>query len=223
MSHRWARLTTTLGECHKSHTPAPKALMLTCGDDCIEADELASVLEPGAWRFHCTPGNVVPPHGAGFPAEEQVIEKAVGDVVQAIVVCGHSPCDVLRRLLEPAGVADDFLLRDWLDGAEAARQVVLADSSLSWAEACRSIVEENLRVQLAHLRTHPTVRASRLPVFGWLFDAANRRLLFEGQTGFDRTVALDPTQNRWLCRDHIRFCVRPSSRPCLSALRRYLA
>jgi carbonic anhydrase len=228
MTHRWTRHAATLGDNprpqpHELARP-PSALLLTCSGDCFAPAMLAPVLEPGAWRLHRTPANVVPPRGAGLAEEEAVIERAVADGVSAIVVCGHTPCAVLERLLDPSTASADFLLRDWLDAAEAARLAALADEPVCFARRSRALVEHNVRAQLAHLLTHPTVAASGVRLFGWVFDHAGGRLLCEGASGgFDRCVALDPDQNHWLRREYRLSRRQPPPAPSLGTHRRYLA
>jgi carbonic anhydrase len=225
MTHRWTRHAATLGQNPRGHeaAPAPSALLLTCSADCFAPALLAPALEPGAWRAHRTPGNVVPPRGAGFAEVEAVIEQALAGGAEAIAVCGHAPCAVLSRLLDPLGV-EEFLLRDWLDAAEAARLAALAEGSACLRRRARTLAEHNVRAQLAHLRTHPAVAAGRVRLFGWLYDHAAGRLLREGASGgFDRCVALDPDQNRWLRRDYRLARRQTPPLPSLGTHRRYLA
>lgn len=226
MNHRWTRQAATFGDNLRSaHNPAgrpPSGLLLTCSRDCFAPALLDPVLEPGAWRLHRTPANVVPPRGAGFSDEENVLERAVADGVSTIVVCGHVGCGVLDRLLASEQLEDDFLMRDWLDGAEAARRAVM-DSSLCLARQSRALVESNVRAQLVHLRTHPAVAASRVRLFGWVFDHSSGQLLCQGASeAFDRLAALDPEQNHGLRREYRLSRRVPSPFPLLSK-HRYLA
>lgn len=220
MNHRWSRLATHADPPIPSGgSTATGPLFVTCGHDCFPSDRLERALAPEAVRWHRTPGNVVPPFGAGFPGEEAVIGDAAA---AAIIVCGHSPCAVLDQLLD--GDIDDFLLRDWLGLAEAARRVVLADTSLSPTLRGRALVEHNLRAQLAHLRTHPRVAAGPVPLLAWHYDRLADRLLCQGPGGaFDRLAALDPAHNRWLRPGYIRGCRPAPPGPVLSRQNRYLA
>jgi carbonic anhydrase len=83
-------------------------------------------------------------------------------------------------------------VRSWLRNAEAARGVVAATRpGLDGSEAVQALVEQNVILQLAHLRTHPSVAArlaeGTLALHGWVyhietgeimvFDETQRRML----------------------------------------------
>lgn len=188
-------------------------LLLTCAADCFAPDALARELTPGAWLVHRTPGNIVPPFGAGHPVEEALLERAITEFgVGTVVVCGHHPCGVANHLLTPDAPADDFLLRDWLSHAEAARRCV---AGLDGAGGERAAAAHNVLAQLTNLRTHPAVAAAlahgSLRLWGWLHVG---ELLCSGTlpTAFDRPVVLQPDQNCYLRRE--RRQQRPSPLSC---------
>jgi len=181
------------------------ALIITCTEDCFDPAILARELAPATWLVHRTPGNVVPPHGTGHHAEENLLEWAVGELqIDTLVVCGHHPCGVARHLLTPDAPADDFVLREWLSHAEAARRCVLG---LSGADVLRSAAAHNVRAQLANLGTHPAVAAAlaagSLNLWGWLH-AGELFCPGSSPTCFDRRVAVQPEQNRHLRRERLR-------------------
>ena len=198
------------GELPFAPTPAdPRGLVIACSAECFAPELLALQLQPGAWLVHRTPGNVVPPYGAGYEAEERLLERAVGDLrVGAVVVCGHHPCGVASHLLREGEPAGDFVLRDWLSHAESARRVLAGGEHGEREAASRNVV-----AQLANLRTHPAVAAAlargELSVWGWLHAG---ELYFPGRdpTTFDRLVALHPEQNRHLRRERGQRCRRPA-------------
>jgi carbonic anhydrase len=184
-------------------------LLITCTAECFPPAALTAELAPGAWTVHRTPGNVVPPFGAGCPVEEKLLERAVTELqVGTLVVCGHHPCAIAAHLLEDGEPADDFVLRDWLSHAEAARRVVQGHDA-------RAAAAHNVLVQLANLRTHPAVAAAvaqgRLQIWGWLH-AGELLSPGPGQTAFDRPVALHPDQNRYLRRERVLQRRPPSPR-----------
>lgn len=194
-------------------------LLVTCSAECFAPDLLTHELAPAAWLVHRTPGNVVPPYGAGYDVEEELIERAVHDLgVGTLVVCGHHPCGITAHLRSEGEPADDFVLRDWLSHAAAVRRV-LRDAG---GDACAAAAH-NVLAQLANLRTHPAVAAAlaggRLQLWGWLYAG---QLLYPspGQTTFDRLVALHPEQNRYLRRQRVLESRPPS--PC-GAITPYLA
>jgi len=191
-------------------------LLFACSAECFAPECLALELNPGHWLVHRTPGNVVPPFGAGCPAEEELVERAVNDLrIDSVVVCGHHPCGVTSHLLPDAEPVDDFLLREWLSHAEAVRRIA---QGLRGEGRARAAAEHNVLVQVANLRTHPAVAAAiaggRLKLWAWLHAG---ELLCPGRgAAFDRPVALDPEQNRHLRRERVLQCRRPSPTPVVT-------
>ena len=96
--------------------------------------------------------------------------------VTDIIVCGHSDCGAMKALLTP----DDPKLKamptvaSWLRNAEAAKSVLAATQPELQGEArLQALVEQNVRTQLGHLGTHPSVAArlatGRLSLHGWVY------------------------------------------------------
>ena len=67
----------------------------------------------------------------------------------------------------------------WLRNAETARSVVQA-RNVDREHLVQALVEENIRLQLMHLRTHPSVAGrlaqKRLDVQGWVYDIGHGRI-----------------------------------------------
>lgn len=190
-------------------------LIVACSSQCFEPEELTRELAPGSWIIHRTPGNIIPPFGVGYHVEEELLEQAIRDFgIGMLVVCGHHYCEMTAHLVNDGEENDDFVLRNWLTFAEAARY--LADDS-DGVQRARTAAEQNVLVQMANLRTHPAVAAAlaqgQLQLWGWLHDD---ELLYPrpGQATFDHPVALHPEQNRYLCRERVLQLCRPS--PCPS-------
>ncbi|MBL8798168.1 MAG: hypothetical protein JNM56_30000, partial [Planctomycetia bacterium] len=179
-------------------------LLFTCLEECFPSDVLLEELTPGAWVIQRTPGNIVPPYGAGRRDEDELIERAVHEFgIGTLAVCGHLPCAVAAHL-ESETAPDDFLLRDWLAHAEAARRHALAAPA---ARRAHTAAAHNVLVQLANLRTHPAVHAAlaagRLQLCGWLHVGGELRCP-GAAAEFDRPAALQPDQNRYLRRRAVR-------------------
>lgn len=190
---------------------AYSGLLIACSVECFAPAILELELAPGAWLVHRTPGNIIPPFGAGHTIEEEFLEQAVDDLrIGTLVVCGHHPCGIAAHLLAKGETSDDFVLRDWLSHAEAARYVV---QGLADADKKRAAAAQNVLAQLVNLRTHPAVAAAfdggRLKLWGWLH-AGELLSPNPRQTSFDRPVALDPDQNRHLRRERV-LQLRPPS------------
>jgi carbonic anhydrase len=122
-------------------------------------------------------GNIVPAYGEMLGGVSAIVEYACTALgISHIVVCGHSDCGAMKGLLNP----DDPNLRrmptvtSWLRNAEAARSVVeVMRPGLEGAAKVQALVEQNVRTQMQHLRTHPAVAArlaeGRLSLHGWVY------------------------------------------------------
>jgi len=154
----------------------PYALFVTCSDSRVDPELLTSS-GPGDIFVLRNAGNLIPPYGTGRGGEAATIEYAVSGLgVRCIVVCGHTGCGAMRALLDPASLASLPMTSDWLAHADATRAVVesrypnMTDGNERWLAA----VEENVLVQLEHLKTHPSVAgglaAGTLTLYGWTFD-----------------------------------------------------
>ncbi len=153
----------------------PLALFITCSDSRIDP-ALLTQTEPGELFILRNAGNIVPPYGAINGGEAATIEYAVRALaVKDIVVCGHSHCGAMSGLLAPEKLDDLPAVRDWLSYADSTRRIMrenyehLSDSTARLT----TTVEENVLVQLEHLRTHPSVAAAlarkELNIHGWVY------------------------------------------------------
>jgi carbonic anhydrase len=149
----------------------PIALFITCADSRIDPC-LITQTEPGDIFVLRNAGNFVPPILCGEAAS---VEYAVAELrVRHIVVCGHSHCGAVKALLAPDAVSGLSAVSAWLQHGEATRRVVENKyPHLEGAERLRAAVEENVLVQLGHLRTYPTVAAAlaknELTLHGWVY------------------------------------------------------
>jgi carbonic anhydrase len=155
---------------------SPHTLFITCADSRI-SPEMITQSDPGELFVCRNIGNVVPAYGEMLGGVSAVVEYACeGLGVSDIVICGHSDCGAMKALLTPDA---DILRRmptvsSWLRNAEAARSVVeMTQSDLDAPGKLSALVEQNVRVQLANLRTHPSVAArlaaGTLALHGWVF------------------------------------------------------
>ena len=106
-----------------------------------------------------------------------VIEYAVVALkVRHVVVCGHSDCGAMKALLNPASTAGMPTVTSWLTNGKAA--LTVAESAFGKdqrpSERLSRLTEENVLMQLAHLKTHPSVAGAlaqdQLTVSGWVYD-----------------------------------------------------
>jgi carbonic anhydrase len=153
----------------------PEALFLTCADSRISIDMITQT-RPGDLFICRNAGNIAPPHGesaGGVAATVQYAVEALG--VHHIVVCGHSDCGAMRAVLHPEKVAHMSNVAAWLRFAETARAVAERRPDVHDEESLlNAVVEENVLVQLDHLRTTPyvasRVRHGELTLHGWVYD-----------------------------------------------------
>jgi len=140
----------------------PLALFITCSDSRIDPSLLTQT-EPGELFILRNAGNIVPPYGMSKGGEAATIEFAVSALgVKDIVICGHSHCGAMGGVLDPSKLDNLPAVREWLSYAESTQRIMHENyAHITEANArLTASVEENVLVQLEHLRTHPSVAAA---------------------------------------------------------------
>jgi carbonic anhydrase len=175
---------------------SPHTLFITCADSRI-VPELITQTGPGELFVCRNIGNIVPAYGEMLGGVSAVVEYAcIALGVTEIVVCGHSDCGAMKGLLSIAPLARDPMptVTSWLRNAAAARSVVEATRpDLQGPALVQALVEQNVRTQLANLRTHPAV-AGRLAdasigLHGWVYDIGTGHVsVFDAQERELRSV-----------------------------------
>ena len=167
----------------------PSVLMISCADSRVMPEHILRA-DPGDLFVCRNAGNIVPPHAENAGDVAATVEYAVSVLgVSDVVVCGHSDCGAMKALMNPPSVADLPNVAAWLRHAGAARSVVRGCyPELDGADLTRAAVLENVVVQLAHLRTYPSVAAAiargALTLHGWFFDIGTGGVLaLDGETG----------------------------------------
>lgn len=153
---------------------SPEVLFLTCSDSRIDPNLLTQT-RPGDLFIVRNAGNIVPPHTRMAGGVTASIEYAVAVLnVKHIVVCGHTRCGAMSGALDPAALEGLPHVRDWLELSRAAVEVVKHANKFVGPELLRAVTEQNVLVQLGHLRTHPTVAArlatNELQLHGWMYE-----------------------------------------------------
>jgi carbonic anhydrase len=170
----------------------PDALFITCSDSRINPN-LVTQTEPGDLFILRNAGNIIPPGDAGPGGEAATIEFAVSGLgVRDIILCGHSHCGAMSGLLSPATLGELPQVRAWLAHAEPTRRIVERNyGHLEGNALLTATVQENVLVQLGHLRTHPSVERAlargELNLHGWVY---------KFETG--EVFAYDPEQGQFL-------------------------
>jgi carbonic anhydrase len=159
-----------------SEPQAPHSLFVTCADSRIDPD---LITQSGTGDLFVTRnvGNLVPAYGQMIGGVSAVIEYAVTALkVKHVVVCGHSDCGAMKGLLNPEALEKMPTVKSWLQNAEAALSVAnsLAEPDEKPSERIRRLTEENVLLQLQHLRTHPSVAGAmareQLTISAWVYD-----------------------------------------------------
>ncbi len=153
---------------------SPEVLFITCADSRIDPN-LVTQTEPGDLFICRNAGNIVPPHSPITGGVTASIEYAVAVLgVKDIVVCGHSDCGAMKGALAPESVASLPHVADWLDHSRAAVEVVRARHGKGHADELALVTQENVLLQMQHLRTHPSVAAcigaGQIQIHGWVYD-----------------------------------------------------
>lgn len=152
----------------------PEACFITCSDSRIDPNLITNA-KPGQLFIVRNAGNVIPCYGTANNGELAAVEFAVGVLgVKDIIVCGHTHCGAMKGVLDPASLATLPTLKSWLQHCDSTAQII-ADhyTHLSGENLITAAAEENVLVQLEHLRTLPIIasRASRglLQLHGWMY------------------------------------------------------
>jgi carbonic anhydrase len=173
----------------------PHTLFITCADSRIDP-ELITQSGPGEIFVTRNVGNLVPAYGAMLGGVSAVIEYAVASLgVRHVVICGHTDCGAMKALLRPQQTEKLPTLKAWLRNAEAARSVVDARGHAADEQyALNALIEENVLLQMIHLRTHPSVAGrladGSLTVHGWVYDIGNGDVRIH-DAGSGRFVPID--------------------------------
>jgi carbonic anhydrase len=159
-----------------SEPQTPHALIVTCADSRIDP-ELITQSQPGDVFVTRNVGNLVPAYGEMLGGVSAVIEYAVTALkVQHVVICGHSDCGAMKGLLHPEALEKMPTVKSWLKNAHAALSVAssLAERDEKPSVLMQRVTEENVLLQMQHLRTHPSVAGAMargdLTISGWVYD-----------------------------------------------------
>jgi carbonic anhydrase len=159
-----------------TETQRPHTLFIACADARVDPNELTQT-GPGEVFVTRNIGNMVPAYGEMLGGVSAVIEFAVSSLnVHHIVVCGHTDCGAMKALLNPESVKAMPTVTSWLTNARAA--LTVAETVHTKTESRRDLLsvltEQNVLLQLQHLKTHPSVAGAmalnELTVSGWIYD-----------------------------------------------------
>jgi carbonic anhydrase len=171
---------------------APHTLFVACADSRIDP-ELITQSKPGEIFVLRNIGNLIPAYGEMMGGVSAVVEYAVSLLkVKHVVVCGHADCGAMKGLLNPDSVTSMPAVKNWLKNAATAMSVAEALGTKDEAPETlmRSVTEQNVLLQIQHLRTHPSVAAAMargdLTISGWVYEIGTGevRISEDGTKGF---------------------------------------
>lgn len=154
----------------------PEVLFITCADSRIDPN-LVTQTDPGELFICRNAGNIVPPHShqtGGMTASIEFAVAALG--VSHIVVCGHTDCGAIKGAINPEKLDSLPHVREWLGHCRAATEVVKerTGSETLCLDHLEAVTQENVVLQMQHLRTHPAVAAKlatgRVSLHGWIYN-----------------------------------------------------
>lgn len=157
----------------------PHALFITCSDSRIDPN-LMTNCKPGELFICRNAGNIIPPHSKETGGMTASIEYAVAVLgIKDIIICGHTDCGAIRGALHVDGLKGLPHVKEWLGHCRSAIEIVRernnlpADNELD-DHYLNEAIEENVRQQVQHIRTHPIVAAKlatkKLNIHGWVYD-----------------------------------------------------
>ena len=170
----------------------PHTLFIACADSRVDVESITSA-GPGEVFVTRNIGNMVPAYGEMLGGVSAVIEYAVMALkVRHVVVCGHTDCGAMKALLNPASTAAMPTVTSWLTNGKAALTVAqsMDHKDDRPSERLRRLTEENVLMQLTHLKTHPSVAGAlarnEITVSGWVYSIGSGevRIAEDGDRAF---------------------------------------
>jgi len=154
---------------------SPEALFITCSDSRVETAMLTQT-DPGELFICRNAGNIVPPHTNQTGGMTASIEFAIGALnIPHVVICGHTECGAMKGAMNRAALTSLPHVREWLGFSQGAVDIVEAiGAGLDPEAKMRMLLEQNVILQLQHLKTHPTVAVAlaqkAVQLHGWVYD-----------------------------------------------------
>lgn len=170
----------------------PEACFITCADSRI-VPTLITNSAPGQLFIVRNVGNVVPCYGTSNNGELAAVEYAVVELgIEDVIVCGHTCCGAMKALLDPsareAGSRTPSV-QVWLRHADATREIIREHyGHLDGSALVNAAAEENVLVQLEHLRSLPVIAArvssGKVRLHGWMYKIETGEVFdYDGDVG----------------------------------------
>ena len=94
--------------------------------------------------------------------------------IERVILCGHSHCGAMDALMRSQDFTAYPAVSRWFSHAEATKRIALEKfNGLSPTDRTAQISQQNVLVQLAHLKTHPCIAlglaTGTLALHGWFY------------------------------------------------------
>ena len=179
-----------------SEPQLPSALIVACADSRVRPETITQS-GPGELFVTRNIGNMVPAYGEMMGGVSAVVEFAVMALkVKHIAICGHSECGAMKELRDPKSVVEMPAVTNWLKNAHTALSVTkaLSEEGEDINVFKRRLTEQNVLLQMQHLRTHPSVAGAmakeELTISGWVYEIGSGevRICEQGGKVFEPVV-----------------------------------
>lgn len=194
----------------------PEACFITCADSRI-VPTMITHADPGQLFIVRNVGNLVPCYGTSNNGEMAAVEYAILELgIKDLIVCGHTGCGAMKALVSgilPADAAPQtpakrplHTVLHWLRHADSTAEIIRTHyAHLSGDELVDVAAEENVLVQLEHLRTLPVVAArastGEVRLHGWMYNIGSGEVLhFDAEVGQFLRFGDDTEQQEWATR-----------------------
>jgi carbonic anhydrase len=158
---------------------SPPVLWIGCSDSRLQTGHITGT-HAGTLFMHRNIGNMAPANDWSLAT---VLEYGIKHLkIQNIVICGHSDCGAIKALDKEL---EDFYVPNWLNNAIEAKKRVdgrikKPSTPGEQKERSRMIEQENVRLQIEHLRTYPIVakaeKEKKIQIHGMYYDLENGAL-----------------------------------------------
>jgi len=151
----------------------PRVLFISCSDSRVDPS-LITQSNLGDLFVLRNAGNIIPPHGANMGiGQEATIDYAIHHLhIEHVIVCGHTQCGAMDALVNTPASELSQPVRQWLGCAEAVRAIVNQHPELVGDERMMKATQANVKLQLQHIATLPSVAAAldrkALQLHGWV-------------------------------------------------------
>ena len=156
----------------------PQVLWIGCSDSRVSESAITDSL-PGTIFVHRNVANIIAFNDVNVAS---IIEYAVSHLrIPDIVVCGHTKCGGIAAI--DSGIENHYIA-DWLliaGGAKTVVDKIALERPLTQEERLNLLVEENVKLQIRHLKDLSIIRHRHPPevlprVHGWVYDVDTGRI-----------------------------------------------